>query len=195
MADWNLDLRTLGYVVEDGASPADVGPHLGRTGESSILSPHEPTIADQWSLSGTYGLDRFPWHTDGAVSSHPPRWLILRGVSVSEPTATELLEPGPDLLGLLRQTVLRTQDRIGRVRHLPAVVPTEFGHRLRWDPRICTPRSGASVPEVETHEPTAVLSWKPGRLAVFDNARLLHRRPAVVKGPGRQLERTFVWED
>jgi hypothetical protein len=55
----------------------------------------------------------FPWHTDGAIVTKAPRWLLLRAVRVSHPTCTELLDPRPELWAMLRRTVLRATDRAG----------------------------------------------------------------------------------
>lgn len=94
----------------------------------------------------------------------------------------------------MRRTVLRATDRTGRIQYLPAAVPNETGRRFRWDPRTCQPRAGLTVAEMERQLPTTTIQWKQGRLLIIDNARLLHRRPAVSGKAERLLERIYVWD-
>ncbi len=193
---WMEDVRLRGFAILDDATPESAITQLGcRIGKSEELTPRVREAAAPWSLSGTYGTGAFPWHTDGAVSTNPPRWIILSGKRINGNTHTELLDPLPDLRLKLRRTVLRVTDSRGRVRHLPASLPAKDGLRLRWDPRTCTPLTGVSLDEVTRHEPSARVPWVTGRVLIIDNFRLLHRRPAVSSVAERVLERTYVWGD
>jgi hypothetical protein len=188
------ELASHGYAVLDGAVPTEVAAGLGRATSGELLNPSYSDDARPWSLSGVYGLDAFPWHTDAAISVKPPRWLVLTARELSEPTSTEVLRPPKDLLSALQRTVLRCTDSKGRTRYLPAVVPDAARqNRLRWDPRTCSPRSGVSVDDVEASEPTARVAWQEGRVLVIDNAVVLHRRPAVSAKARRSIERIYVW--
>ncbi|WP_440065595.1 hypothetical protein [Streptosporangium sp. OZ121] len=182
------ELTAHGFVVMDREAVPEIA---GRWGSPQAIVSRERD--DSWSLSGTYGLEAFPWHTDGAISSRPPRWIVLRALSIPQSTYTELLDPDPPLLTGLRRTVLRAVDRTGRARHLPAAVSEEGRWRVRWDPRTCDPRIGLSLDEVEAQDATTIIEWREGRIVVLDNARLLHRRPTVPAG--RVLERTYVWSE
>lgn len=193
-SDVREQLDADGYVWLDHQGDASVGASLGRLGEPQILAPADKASARSWSLSGAYGFDRFPWHTDGAVSSSAPRWLLLRAIRITAATSTELLDPDHGLTATLRQTVLRVRDGVGRIRYAPAALPTAEGWRIRWDPRICTPIGKAFVEDVEAIEPTVAVQWEPNRLLIIDNHRLLHRRPAVEPGSSRLIERTYVVE-
>ena len=194
--DWVEDVQLRGFAVLDDATPQFVIAQLGqRAGRSEELTPRVREAAAPWSLSGTYGMGSFPWHTDGAVSTDPPRWIVMYAKRISGHTYTELLDPLPSLQLKLRRTVLRVIDNRGRARHLPASLPTKDGLRLRWDPRICTPLTGASLEEVEGHEPSVKVSWVKGRVLILDNFRLLHRRPGMSGVTERVLERTYVWGD
>lgn len=184
------ELLANGFIVVDDGPVPELD---GRWGSPTLLVAREKVKADAWSLSGAYGLGEFPWHTDGAVSSRPPRWIVLRGLRVPDRTSTEILDPGPSLLAEMRRTVLRAVDRAGRARHLPAAVPDNGRWRIRWDPRTCTPRVGLSLHEVDVQPTTAVVEWREGRVLILDNTRLLHRRPTVAAG--RVLERTYVWSE
>lgn len=183
------------YAIVDNEDAIEVGRQLGKPAPPEYLSPRSQSHARPRSLSATYGLSAFPWHTDGAISANPPRWLILRGIDLSEPTHTAILAPRDDLLTTLRRTVLKAASRERATRYLPAVITKpNGGYRLRWDPRICPPTRGATADEVECHEPTARIEWNVGRLLVIDNAYALHRRPAVSESATRLIERTYVWE-
>lgn len=174
-------------------APSELIKSLGRLGRPALLRPTEREGAREWSLSGTFGHDAFPWHTDGAISSLPPRWLVLRPVELSGPTTTELLNPCAELRERLGGTVLLAKDHAGRARYLPALMLTKDGHRLRWDPRTCRPRSPGVAREVAEAMPTSVIRWELDVTLVFDNYKLMHRRPAVTASTERVLERTYVW--
>jgi alpha-ketoglutarate-dependent taurine dioxygenase len=174
-------------------APGELIENLGRLGQPQLLHPTDRDGTRRWSLSGTFGRDAFPWHTDGAVSSSPPRWIVLRPVRLSEPTVTELLSLSAELCERLERTVLLAKDRAGRARYLPALTLTKDGYRLRWDPRTCQSRSTAVARDIAAAMPTSVVSWKPDVTLVIDNYKLLHRRPAVSAAAQRVLERTYVW--
>ena len=143
-------------------------------------------------MSGCFGRAAFPWHTDGAISSDPPRWLMFRPLELSAPTETELLDPSPTLCSRFERTVLLAKDHAGRARYLPALMPIHDFHRLRWDPRTCRSDSPGLVSDLETTAPTVIIGWQLGMTLVVDNFRLLHRRPAVDAATRRVLERTYV---
>lgn len=185
-----------GYlIIRAGTEVSTLLDRLGNPGRPTLLRSVNQAAARAWSLSGRFGCEAFPWHTDGAISSAPPRWIALRPLELSARTGTELLEPGPAFLSHLQSTVLLARDRVGRARYLPAVVKTTEGHRLRWDPRTCTPQPAAIAAELAAADATATVEWHPDRVLVFDNHRLLHRRPAVPASSIRVLERTYIWSD
>jgi len=187
-------LEQRGYLLLGPRdAPDELIKGLGRLGQPVLLQPTERDRARRWSLSGTFGQDVFPWHTDGAISSRPPRWLVLRPLRLSEPTATELLSPSIDLRHRLGRTVLLAKDRAGRARYLPALMATKAGYRLRWDPRTCRSRSTAVAQDVALAMPSSIVIWELGITLVIDNYKLLHRRPAVSAASQRVLERTYVW--
>ena len=187
-------LKERGFlVVGPGDASNELFEDVRRFGEPALLRSADQREARSWSLSGTFGREAFPWHTDGAISSDPPRWLVLRMRSMSEITSTELLEPGTQLRSRLARNVLLAKDHVGRARYLPALMATENGYRLRWDPRTCRSRSLIIERDVAAAMPTAVIAWELGITLVIDNYRLLHRRPTVAEAAFRVLERTYVW--
>jgi hypothetical protein len=187
-------LEQCGYLLlRPQNAPDEVIGGLGRLGQPTLLRPTGREVARSWSLSGTFGHDAFPWHTDGAISSHPPRWLVLKAVELSEPTVTELLSPCTKLRERLAQTVLLARDHAGRARYLPALMLTKDGYRIRWDPRTCRPRSTIVAEDMVAAVPTSIITWELGATLVIDNYKLMHRRPAVNANAARLLERTYVW--
>jgi alpha-ketoglutarate-dependent taurine dioxygenase len=191
---WRRKLAVEGYAVVDHSNPSMLGNYLGRPGPPERLAPSASEAARRWSLSGVYGLDAFPWHTDAALSSTPPRWFLLAASQITRPTWTEILKPDGDLLAGMKRTLLRATDHRQRTQYLPAAVPEQGGiHRLRWDPRTCKPVSGLSIEDVATAEPSDRINWRIGRILIVDNALVLHRRPAVAEGEQRVLERTYIW--
>ena len=195
MTSWAEELARRGWAVLQDASSNEVASQLGRASSSTRLEPKDRGDARPWSLSGIYGLGAFPWHTDGAISSNPPRWLLLRAIELSGATWTDLLSPDTDVLVGLRRTTLRAVDRVGRVSYLPAMVTLGDGRmRVRWDPRTCTPRTGLTVDIVQCQVPTVRVEWQVGQLLVIDNFRVMHRRPAVHGQTRRLLERPYAWD-
>jgi Taurine catabolism dioxygenase TauD, TfdA family len=193
VGELRAELAAMGYLLVDSEfAAADFFEGLGKVGRPTQLRSVDRDEAQSWSLSGRFGRAAFPWHTDGAISSDPPRWLMLRPLELSVPTATELLDPSSTLCSRLERTVLLAKDHVGRARYLPALVPTHDFHRLRWDPRTCRSDSPGLVSDIEGTPPTAMIRWQLGMTLVVDNFRLLHRRPAVDAATRRVLERTYV---
>ncbi|MGH8527793.1 MAG: hypothetical protein ACREXY_27320, partial [Gammaproteobacteria bacterium] len=159
------------------------------------LTPRRSDEAEAWSLSGSHGLDAFPWHTDGAVALAPPQWVLLEAKEVSSPTYTDLLLPTGDLLRLFKRTTLRAKERQGQVRWLPAWVPDGAHGRLRWDERTCQPNRDDVVGAMAQARSSDRVEWIPGRVLILNNRRVLHRRPAVGANQLRVLDRVYVWGD
>lgn len=187
-------LEEHGYVALEEKLLADVLKRLGPVGPTEVLRARPSSDSNPWSLSGKYGLGAFPWHTDGAISARPPRWIALKPLHISKKTYTELLQPSVSLLKKLKRTVLRARDKNDTLRYLPAAIVEYDGVvRLRWDPRTCKPRNEAIIHAVDTQQPTARHYWHYGLPLIFDNWKLLHRRPAVGCEETRVLERTYIW--
>lgn len=183
-----------GFVVVDEREELEhIAQILGRSGPPEVLKAR--ASGEGWSHSDTYGFGAFPWHTDGAVSLDPPRWFVLTAVTIPEETMTSILKPNPALVRSLRRTTLKVRDRQGAVRYLPAAVREANGHRLRWDPRIATPTQGVLMNDIEMTPATAHISWSPGRSAIIDNHRTLHRRPPVTAETERTLTRYYIREN
>lgn len=167
---------------------------------NGFIEPVDKEDARPNSLSESYGLQQFPWHTDGALSTNPPRYIAMLAVDVeSYVPPTELLDLVEGRSGylstMLRGCVLTTEDASGHRRSLKAT-EMRAGKRLhRWDTRVCSPYGPRSADVVfEMLPPTGVIEWADGRLAIFDNWRFLHRRPKVEAGKVRKLWRGYAYE-
>lgn len=189
----NASLRRLGVAQfareRDGFEFAG---SLGRVGPPTILRAHDDPGA--WSLSGAYGHASFPWHTDGAVALRPPRWLLLRRVCATKDTYTEVCLPADDIVRMLACAILAVRNRSGRVKYLPAAVRVGADARLRWDTRVAQPTTPNLSEVISKLEPTSRISWSTTAVAIIDNHRVLHRRPAVESGVERLIERSHIWE-
>src|SRR4051794_25308753 len=86
---WKTDLDRIGYAIIDNVGAPELGAQLGRASAAELIIPGEGRTERRRSLSREFGFGCFPWHTDGAVSVRPPRWVILTAMEVSTTTATE----------------------------------------------------------------------------------------------------------
>lgn len=168
---------------------------LGDLSHSVDLIARGQSATSSWTLSDLYGRGQFPWHTDGAISSRPPRWVLLEPVSVGAGTPTELLSLPDYILQQLRRTVLRMRDRKGLIRYLPACVPSDNGvDRIRWDLRIGQTSNQCLANEISNMDPSFSIDWRREVALIFDNFRLLHRRGPVTAKDERVIRRSYVWE-
>jgi len=194
------DLERTGLWQQHGYSPVsalDMVRALGRVTDSDaqVLTPR-PRSNSNWSLSDIFGYDQFPWHTDGALSVNPPRYVAMLLVnSDGSCVPTELLDLGvkPDISSALRRAVLVGTDKQGRKRYLRASEVSDSVRMYRWDPRCCKPtRDRELVERIDLAPPTSSIDWEVGKLVVFDNWRFLHRRPPVPEGSVREIWRCYV---
>ncbi len=178
-------------VTDDAATAGALIRVLGKEEKAQELPAREPSDSPPGTHSAQYGLDAFPWHSDGAVARRPPQFMVLRPVQMSGPTVTELLDPSADLRRRLRRVTLLVQRSTGRRSYFPALTKTPTGdERLRWDPRAKVRGDESVVAEIAASGPTGTISWEIGRFAVINNHRLLHRRPSATVG--RRLLRTYI---
>ncbi|CAN5536366.1 hypothetical protein BH10ACT7_BH10ACT7_05550 [soil metagenome] len=190
---FKASMASNGYVVLSERTEAErVLNYLGPATAPVRLEARSQRDSKEWSHSGRYGLGTFPWHTDGAVSSSPPRWILMRCLEDDSQTPTELVNPTEALLLQLRRVTLMVRNARNKVTYFPAVSPGAGGQsRLRWDPRIATPIRG-QTDLVDRAEPTARIFWSEDMTLVIDNYRVLHRRPQVADNAQRVLTRQYA---
>ena len=189
------ELAKKGFLILPNGNPRAVANALGHSAPSEFLIPRTRGESRPQTHSAIVGYDAFPWHTDGAVALQPPDWLVLRGVRFQSPTWTELVDPPLPVVRLMSRTVLRAQPSGGGARYFPAHLPSTKSprSRIRWDESKCRPNRVDIGKTVRQLRPTAHVAWHESQILVIDNARLLHRRPAVADRH-RVIERIYVWE-
>ena len=167
----------------------------GVPGPIERLDARHPSL-DNWSLSATYGLEEFPWHTDGAIAKRPPRYIALYAPhSYDTPTEIHCLHCSAERR-LFDRLVLRATSRGGHCRYLPAHTVLEGQELLRWDSRICEPicDNAESVKRaVHSLPPHEQIQWTPRTSAIIPNWISLHRRPPVNLEPNRYLLRINIF--
>lgn len=193
------EFRAIAHALGVAVPARRGGPEMDR------LLPRQREEAPARSLSSAYGLSEFPFHTDAAHHRRPPRYVLLRlgdGCRTSVPTLML------DFRGLrLGRSVVRALAREvwlvrgGRRRTFYANILDAFDGvaGVRFDPGCMRPAPG-TVPRgyevlaaaVAGTEPLAI-SWRKNGVAVIDNRRMLHARPAVGEvDRDRTLERVMV---
>ena len=131
--------------LDTAARVADHAPvsytHLDVYKRQSLLHSARPDVlrvrpkeeGPQGTFTSHHGFGQFPWHSDGAIADHPPRFILL-SAPIASRTPTELirLRQGVPMLEALRGLVLIT--RLRRPRYFRAVDVTSGLTRVRWDP-------------------------------------------------------------
>ena len=139
--DWPSNLASRGWVVLHDAEPSRLDMWFQSRTAPMRLSPSSESSKNPWSLSERFGLEQFPWHTDGAISVDPPRYLALWPDEVDSNVApTELLDPANHssaaaLVGL-RRAVWTFEDRSGAKKMRSAMEWRRGVPLLRWDDRF-----------------------------------------------------------
>jgi L-asparagine oxygenase len=187
------NLLEQGYVFgETETLHAFAKSELGPIQPGGLLIP-QPQDRSQNTHSGMFGLGEFPWHTDGAVSDNPPRWLILSCLVNRSSANTQLYLPKSDELEILNGTVLRSQNSLRQIRYLPAISDRNGVTLLRWDPRACPPGDTSSSDLFRNVPPDVSVTWREGASLIVDNFRLLHRRTSIMGGRDRLIKRGYVY--
>jgi hypothetical protein len=187
------ELEHLGYFYGPTEQiRSEARDSLGDLVDGGSLRPSEKSETSQ-THSGAYGLGEFPWHTDGAVSPTPPRWVILSCIINKSKAKTELYLPSNTELESMASLLLRSENSLGQIRYLPAVYKDERVSLMRWDARACPPTSLKFVNMFADVSPYVSINWEENKTLIFDNHRFLHRRTKVVGGNYRLLQREYIY--
>lgn len=164
------------------------------------LVPTEQQAANPQSLSARYGLSEFPWHTDGAHWSTPPRYLVMACFEADQQAADTLICEGRlfDPLNSVaaRSAVFRIING-GNSFYASARPPSDCYYR--YDPGCMTPtndRAREVVSAIDQEKPVHEhkIEWGAGKFLLLDNWRYLHRRTAATGSAKRKLLRVTVME-
>ena len=209
----NEALRTRGWALVEGVSTQDtflrlachfgipVAPH-DRPLVQRLL-PTDATEAAENTYSSRYGRSAFPFHTDYANWTTPPRYILMRSVGATHTVPTIVLDSSclpSELTPDLRAACFRARawstgfacNVLSQCRRVTL---------FRWDPHTMNPldsfarTTAASLVGVFDKLPTAssAIPWEDaGRVLLLDNWRVLHARPDASNTSGRCLERVLV---
>ncbi|MFD7243381.1 TauD/TfdA family dioxygenase [Streptomyces massasporeus] len=203
------ELRRDGFTKIAGVNAREfvaIANHLGkpirtRRGGSFVdtLRPKESSEAREGTISAQYGLSAFPWHSDGAVDPHPPRYVLLRAVEVNPASArTEVLDLArlDDGNFLQRYRRLTCMVNSGRGHYMASFLSRQSGVMCaKWDPlRMQALGKMACAFEQDIGEalPHDSHAWGRDDLLIVDNWRCLHRRTPANVSDLRVLQRVVV---
>ncbi|WP_428835402.1 TauD/TfdA family dioxygenase [Pseudomonas veronii] len=164
------------------------------------LAPSSRQAANPRSLSACYGLSQFPWHTDGAHWSTPPRYLIIGCLKADQRTAETLICEGSSFAPLNSAAARSSVFRITNGRNSFYAAARDTSDRYyRYDPGCMAPmddRGRAMMSAIDQEKPVREhrIEWSAGRFLLLDNWRFLHRRAAVTESAERKLLRVTVME-
>jgi L-asparagine oxygenase len=206
-------IEVAGYALLPGLAvgrpTADVAAGLGRP-----ISPWSDALVQELipretatpnTYSGTFGLGRFPFHTDLAHWPVPPRYLLLRCVRGYADVPTLMLdgraiasEAGTELTR--RALVRPRRPRNGEIRMLRLQDTHRLGPIIRWDEEYLKPASRVGEVAfsrfgeiVDDAVATPAVMVDEGDVLVIDNWRMLHARPAIpADRRDRRLQRVYL---
>jgi len=165
------------------------------------LAPTNRCAANPRSLSARYGLSQFPWHTDGAHWSTPPRYLIIGCLEADQQAAETLICEGRNFAPLnstvARSSVFRVTNSCNSFYATARGTSDCF---YRYDPGCMTPmdvgaREIMRAIDHEEPEDEHTIEWCAGMFLLLDNWRFLHRRAATIESAERKLLRVSVMEN
>ncbi len=195
------ELATKGWAVIEGVDFAellDLCEGLGGQRKVKRLLARRESEADGPSLTASFGLGRFPPHTDGASEVAAPRYVALWSPAEHE-TAT-LLYDGEN--PSLDRPLFSRAWLSGAGRRRFYVVPRRVTcGQVRWRlnldcMRPVDARDAIAIEEDLAHLeqlPSTRIVWRPKRALVFDNARILHGREELAANDcERELMRISV---
>ena len=154
------------------------------------------------TLSGIYGRDAFPYHTDYAFKPTPPKFIVLANESsqcFERPTFVSSLSGlPPDMAILLKDSLWILKNRLGTF--IVSSYQTAGDQLLlRWDLDFLMPyndaarRSAESIPPYLAAKKKAV-SWNRHSAVMIDNWICAHARAAApLDDEPRRLVRYEVW--
>ncbi len=189
-----------GFMLNLGASLGRVvSPRGGEPVQR--LVPRDKDEAPPHSLSGMFGKDAFPLHTDLANSLRPPRFVILGAANASDFSARTTFAAIPRLsaddFSRVAEGIFEVRD--GRRSFLGSICERNRPF-FRFDTGCMYPVDERSrlaqtlFGELVSAEPSlAYLAWARGDVAIIDNWNVLHGRSAVLHAfDNRVLLRLYV---
>jgi len=224
-ADEVLNLKKEGYLFLKSYKPeattlevasglakiVSVGDLVPETGIGAVhkVIPKNKAETNAHSYSGIYGLESFPFHTDLAHWSVPPRFIVLRCVEGDDSVATLILTSRhiQKLKKWLPLDKALFSPRRNITTHCAVILPMMFSADgvgcIRWDRDFLNPvnesgrvvRDGIEGALKSVGRPAAITLSSPGDTLILDNWRCIHSRTSVPSGSKRVIERAYLEGD
>jgi hypothetical protein len=155
--------------------------------------------------SGSFGHERFPFHTDLAHWFLPPRYIVLRCIVGHALVKTPVLKwsnlvKQTNMSFVRRARVRLRRPRRGRFQLLPVLQKTGNGVIFRWDSLFLRPDNFEAFQIADLIGPgsipaTAISIKDPGDTLILDNWRVLHGRSSVpAEAFPRLIDRVYLRE-
>jgi len=173
--------------------------------EKSVLTPKSESGNFKITLSGSFGFDSFPYHTDGAQYQIPPRYIILKSLGNGESKAATLLVDPISIFKDHKKSFTVNDDvywvKGGKNSFYTTLLNKTIISGLfifRYNPVVMKKLNLGSKENFSDQlgllKPRRVL-WKKNKTLIIDNWRLLHGREKVNNDEVkiRKLERTYLF--
>lgn len=200
----NIDIVSCGKTVGKMVAPFSL--KNGLTAETfETLTPKNEINANKNTYSSIFGLEEFPYHTDLAHSSLPPKYLLLRCVKGSKNVKTNILKSKAIFekydYTKLKRCIFKPRDKLitRTLLPLPLIFENEF---IRWDSVFLLPanknaenfQKWMSEMKWDGLENSYSLSNR-GDTLIINNWINLHSRSSVSeKDRSRIVERIYLSE-
>jgi hypothetical protein len=178
----------------------------GHTVSQTVITPKDRSPQSQKkTLSGIYGKNAFPYHTDFAFKPTPPKFVVLANESdhhFDRPTFVSSLSDLPsDMTALLKDASWILRSRLSTF--IVSSWQTVEDHiLLKWDLDFLTPynssaqKSAGSIPPCLASQKKEV-AWSPRSAVMINNWVCAHARGGATSAPSdddaRRLIRYEVW--
>jgi hypothetical protein len=164
-----------------------------------ILSIKSKSAANTKSLSALYGEKDFPFHTDGAYLTEPPKYVILRSPKQIHNCPTLICKPTfttADKKNLTKDVWLVNGGR-GKF-YTSMIEENNNDYRIRFDLACMRPalnefKSSATIMTcVILTSDNQEINWKANQCIIFNNWKVLHSRADATNATDRILERIWI---
>lgn len=216
LAEAREALQERGWALIEQKEPSQDILTVATAFGNPITSPDRPLIqtliarqakmAPPRSMSGMFGLKKFPPHTDMAHWPVPARYIVFECI-LNEPQVPTVLVDS-QLIFKRYECHLEWSRAAWKVTGVStsfscSALFQEAGIKgIRWDPccmRPLGPLAEQLYPSIQqiTHSALTTngvsISWaKRGLFLIIDNWRILHARPSISDGAGRRVLRRVL---
>jgi hypothetical protein len=141
---------------------------------------------DKITLSKIYGESAFPFHNDGIQNPTPPRFLVLKLVSLEKDVAKTFLLDGFEIAlnnkNLFYNSIFKLRGN-SFTELTPIINVIKFEQKIiRYNPVIMNSikkYKKTQIEELISLSDKIIIDWLPEKFLIIDNWRLLHSREKV----------------